>query len=173
MPRAGSRPRDGRPATSRAVPRSNDGPRPSSRPTIIYYPRRDFPFGYGGYGLGYFYYDPYSWGSYYPGYYGGYGYGYPGYSSGYGYGGGYGGGGYAYATGAVRLKVKPRDAEVFVDGYYVGRVDDFDGIFQRLTLEAGVHRIEIREPGLTPRSFEIRIRPGETITYDADLRKLP
>jgi len=29
---------------------------------------------------------------------------------------------------ALRLKVKPVDATVYVDGYYVGVVDDFDGI---------------------------------------------
>jgi hypothetical protein len=68
--------------------------------------------------------------------------------------------------------VKPREAEVFVDGYYVGRVDDFDGMFQRLELEAGPHRIEIRQPGLPPTSFDVRIIPGDTISYTADLRKL-
>lgn len=167
----GSRPRDGRVAQGRAVSREN-APRP--RETIVFYPRSLYPYGYGGYGLGYFYYDPYAWGPYYyPGYYGsygsygGYGYGYPAYG---GYGG-YGRSGY-YGYGAIRLKVKPRDAEVFVDGYYVGRVDDFDGIFQRLELEAGPHRIEIRESGRPPVSFDVRIIPGETITYNADLRKL-
>ena len=36
--------------------------------------------------------------------------------------------------GDVRLMVRPRDAAVYVDGYYAGVVDDFDGVFQRLTL---------------------------------------
>jgi hypothetical protein len=159
----GSRPRDGRATSGRAVVRQTPI-RP--RQTIIYYPRRDYPFGYGGFGLGYFYYDPYAWGPYsYPGYYGG-GYGYP-----YGGYGGYGGYG-RYAYGGIRLKVKPRDAEVYVDGYYVGRVDDFDGVFQRLELAAGPHRIEIREPGRPPLAFDVRIPPGETITYRGDLNKL-
>lgn len=173
VPRSGGgRPRDGRAATARAVPR--DTVRREPRQTIIYYPRRDYPYGYGGYGLGYFYYDPYSWGpSYYPGYYSGYGYGYPGYGAYGGYDNSYGYERYGrYGSGAIRLKVKPRQAEVYVDGYYVGRVDDFDGVFQRLTLEVGAHRIDIREPGLQPLSFDVRIRPGETITYDGDLRKL-
>src|SRR6185312_3885852 len=33
---------------------------------------------------------------------------------------------------AVRIEVSPNDAEVYVDGYYAGIVDDFDGVFQRL-----------------------------------------
>src|ERR1035437_4172470 len=37
-----------------------------------------------------------------------------------------------YDTAAqVHLKVTPRDAAVYVDGYYAGIVDDFDGLFQR------------------------------------------
>ena len=47
-------------------------------------------------------------------------------------------------AGAVRLKVKPVEASVYVDGYYVGVVDDFDGVFQRLRLEPGPHHLEIR-----------------------------
>ena len=37
-------------------------------------------------------------------------------------------------TGALRLKIKPRDAQVYVDGYYAGQIDEFDGIFR-----AGAH----------------------------------
>src|SRR5687768_16633999 len=32
----------------------------------------------------------------------------------------------------VRVLVTPADAAVYVDGYYAGVVDDFDGILQRL-----------------------------------------
>ena len=30
-------------------------------------------------------------------------------------------------TGGLRLRVEPKDAQVFVDGYYAGVVDEFDG----------------------------------------------
>ncbi len=78
---------------------------------------------YGGWGGAYSYYDPYA-----------YSYGSPWRSSG-------------YDLGNVRLKIRPRDAQVFVDGHYAGLVDDFDGTFQSLRLEAGGHKIEIRMPG--------------------------
>jgi hypothetical protein len=40
-------------------------------------------------------------------------------------------------TASVRLVVTPREAEVYVDGYLAGTVDDYDGIFQRLHLRPG------------------------------------
>ena len=118
------------------------------------YPRRYYPYGYGSFGLGYFYYDPYTW---YP--YDNYNYRFRGY-------------GYGYATGELRLQVRPRHAEVFVDGYYAGRVDDFDGIVQALSLEEGPYSIELVAPGYEPIVFNVRIQPGRKITYRGDLRPL-
>ena len=55
---------------------------------------------------------------------------------------------YAYGpvyddTASVRLQVSPRETEVFVDGYFAGTVDDFDGMFQRLRLERGEHEVTL------------------------------
>jgi hypothetical protein len=74
----------------------------------------------------------------------------------------------AYAdweTANVRLDVSPKDAAVYVDRYYAGVVDDFDGIFQRLTLRAGPHLIEIRKAGYITLAVELNLQPGQTITY--------
>jgi hypothetical protein len=70
-----------------------------------------------------------------------------------------------FAYGSLRILDAPRDAQVFVDGYYAGIVDDYDGVFQRLNLEPGRHRIEIVVPGYPNEVFEIDILPGQTITY--------
>lgn len=147
-----SRPRNGRPASGQAVERPSGGNGP-----IVIPP--------GGY-----------WGGYYPWGWGGLGFaGYYGFYDPWWYGGGYpigGGGGYVYGTeGAVKLKVKPRQAEVFVDGYFAGAVDDYDGTFQRLRLDPGPHRIEIRMDGYEPLLFEVRIQPDKTITYRSEMRK--
>ena len=64
---------------------------------------------------------------------------------------------------------RPRDAAVYVDGYYAGIVDDFDGVFQRLTLEVGPHAIEIDADGLEPRYFDIYVDPARTVDLRADL----
>jgi hypothetical protein len=73
------------------------------------------------------------------------------------------------ATGAVRLKVKPVEASVYVDGYYVGVVDDFDGVFQRLRLEPGPHHLEIRLAEYDDLSVDVMIHPDHTTTYHGDL----
>ncbi len=111
-------------------------------------------------GSGLRYHDPY-WNPYWYGYYG-HRYGYSAWDRGT----------LDYYTGSLRLKVRPRFAEVYVDGYYAGQVDDYDGIFQRLRLEEGPHHIEIRYPGFVPLEFEVMILPGETITYEGILQPL-
>jgi PEGA domain-containing protein len=133
-----------------------------------YYPRRSYPYGYGAFGLGYFYYDPYQW---YPGYSG-----YSSYSGYSGYGPGYYpryGSGFGFDIGELRLQVFPRNAQVFVDGYYAGTVDDYDGTFQALKLEAGPYQIRISAPGFEDLMFDVRINPGQKINYKGELRRRP
>ena len=145
------------------------------RYTHVRYPRYARPQLYGSY----FYFPGYGFnvgvGLGYPGVYGyhGYsGYAYYPYTYGYGYGYGntyYGGYGDRYTdpyTGFLRLKVKPRDAQVYVDGYYVGLVDHFDGFAQRLRLEEGSHRVEIQHPTYLPIEFEVLIVVGEKVTFE-------
>lgn len=133
-----------------------------------YYPRRSYPYGYGAFGgLGYFYYDPYAW---YPGSYSAYSYG----AGAPGYSGYYPGRAYSdFDTGYLRLRVSPRQAQVFVDGYFAGEVDDYDGIVQAMKLEEGPYHIEIVAPGYETLEFDVRIIPGQKIQYRGDLRRQP
>jgi PEGA domain len=98
----------------------------------------------------------------------------------YGYNGYYGPGPYyspwqagGYDIGGVRLKIRPRDAQVFVDGHYAGLVDDFDGTFQSLRLESGGHKIEIHMPGFEDLELDVHVQPGRTITLEEQLRPRP
>ena len=138
----------------------------------IFYVYRPYynPYGfYGsgfGYGLGYLYYDPF--------WYGGYGSGYGGYGS-YGGGGYYNSGGYSQSyreSGSLRLKLKPREAQVFIDGYFVGVVDSFDGVFQKLTLDGGGHNVEVKADGYEPLQFDVLITPGETVIYKGEMKPI-
>ena len=122
------------------------------------------------------------------GYYGGFypwgwaGLGFGGYYAGYyGYydpwidGGGYYGQPYTTSCsddGLLRLKVKPRDGMVYVDGFFAGIVDDFDGIFQHLHIEAGAHHVEIMADGYEPLEINVQIQRGRTVTYSGDLKKI-
>ena len=176
-----SRPRDGRTPVGEAVgrqvaPRGGNG-------NIILYPYYDPFYGYGygsryssygyyspwfagyGFGLGYFY-DPWGY-SYYSPY--DYGYGYSRYGSGRS---SYGRPDRAGGVGQLRLKVKPENGQVYVDGYYVGDVDSFDGMLQRLAIEAGAHRVEIRAAGYETVTFDVMIAPGETVTYKGEMKRV-
>lgn len=101
------------------------------------------PSHFAGYGFG-FGYDPFGW----PGY----GFGGPGYY-----------GAPASTIGGVRIKDAPRDAGVYVDDAYAGIVDSFDGRFQRLTLEPGSYRIDVRGAGVSE-SVNVNVQPGRTTT---------
>jgi PEGA domain len=166
-----SRPRSGRPVAGYAVPRGNvvPGPRPGGDYNCCYLsPYRWYydPWAFGTWGLGYIY-DPFWWG-YGGGYPGTFGYGYSGaggYGYGYGYSGGGGGGGQDDYQGALRIKVKPREAKVRVDGYFVGTVDDFDGNFQKLRLDDGPHKVDLLLDGFNTLTFDVMIVEGQTVTY--------
>jgi hypothetical protein len=127
-----------------------------------YYPgfRPGFGFGFGFYGY------PYGWG--YPyGYYG-YPYGYydPYYAA---PPAGYVQPGSVAGYGSVRIEDAPRDGQVFADGYYVGIVSDFNGPVRHLDLPAGAHRIEVRVPGVPPSAVDVKVEPGQTITFHASV----
>lgn len=78
-----------------------------------------------------------------------------------------------FNTGNVRLKVKPRDAQVLVDGYVAGVVDEFDGVFQSLRLAPGGHKIEVRMPGFETLSFDVHVQPNRTMTLTESMRVAP
>ena len=164
-PRAGARPREGRPTVGAAVPRGSVSRPPQiDRPVVVpVYYGSYWPWGFGGLGYGSYY------GSYYGGFYDPW-YGGIGYPSGYGYPQS----AYTYrGDGQLRLKIRPREAQVFVDGYYAGVVDDFDGVFQRLHLEPGPHRIEVRAPGYETLTFDVQIRFDRTTTFEGELGRNP
>ena len=64
----------------------------------------------------------------------------------------------------VRLQVNPREAQVYVDGYAAGVVDDFDGVFQRLRLVPGPHEIVVYHPGYRTLRQSAYFNPGSTHT---------
>jgi hypothetical protein len=108
------------------------------------------------------YYSPYYWGAFYGSpFWGPFGYWPPP----YGYYGAY-----DYAS-EVRVLATPRQAEVYVDGYLVGTVDDFDGWSQRLRLQPGEHEIELFLEGYRSVRQKTLFRPGETYKIRAVLER--
>ena len=60
------------------------------------------------------------------------------------------------------------DAEVWVDGEYIGQVSAVSG---KLRLGPGVHRVEIRKPGHFPvqRTVEVDRQAGGSVVVEAEL----
>ena len=104
---------------------------------------------YYGFGYGYGYYDPFFWGhrGWYP-----YGMYAPYYRDFYG-----------RRFGSARIQVTPKQAEVYVDGYLAGTVDDFDGFLQRLDVPAGEHELTIYHEGYRTVRQKVLFRPGATV----------
>jgi len=73
---------------------------------------------------------------------------------------------------SVRLEVKPKEAEVFVDGYYAGIVDDFDGAFQRLRVEPGEHEITLYLDGYRTVRQKVYLTPNNTFKIKYALERL-
>ena len=65
-------------------------------------------------------------------------------------------------SASLRLQVEPKETEVFIDGYWAGTVDDFDGFFQRLHIEPGDHEVELYLDGHRSFRQKIYLQPNGT-----------
>ena len=137
-------------------PRFSYSPRRFYRPYYVFRPRFSIGFGiWSGYPVTY--YDPY----YYP-----YDYApYPSSPNG------------VYVTpnqsntGGISFDINPSDAEIWVDGNFMGVVSDYTPSSQPLGLTAGRHRIELREPGFQVSSFDVDVIPGQVIPFQGQLEQ--
>ena len=119
---------------------------------------------------------------YYNRYHHGYGHGFRshyGFHGHYGYGFGrgyhsYPAGPYSYSPrslpyarradlGALDLNIKPKKAEVYLDGRYIGRTDEFDRYPDFLWLKEGTHQLAFYKEGHSTVSREYTIYAGELI----------
>ena len=106
------------------------------------------PFFFAPYGWGPYAYAPYAYGGYAP----------------YGF--------RSEPTGEARVLVTPKQAEVFVDGYRAGIVDDFDGTFQRLHVTPGGHDITIYLPGYRTVNERVYFGDGSTVKIRETMARL-
>jgi hypothetical protein len=119
----------------------------------------------------YYWYRPYYWGWYGVPYYDFY------WDSGYYSGGGYYRDGYYRdnyryrETGSIRTLVDPERTKVYVDGYYAGTVDDFDGMFQRLYVAPGRHDISFKLDGYRTHVVKVFVTADHTVKIRHDMAK--
>lgn len=74
--------------------------------------------------------------------------------------------------GGVSFEVSPGNAQVSVEGVFVGTVDAFSSTEPPLALAPGLHYIEVRMPGYRTASFEVTITAGEVTPYQGALEPL-
>lgn len=72
-------------------------------------------------------------------------------------------------SGGLQLDVLPWRARVYLDGVFVGRVDDFTGYYRHLNAAAGSHDVVIVETGYEPLVLRVLVQPGRTTTFRATL----
>jgi hypothetical protein len=75
--------------------------------------------------------------------------------------------------GSLQLNTVPGRAQVYVDDFYVGVVDDFGAGGRRLNLDPGPHRVLLRASGYYDLAFDVYIEPGRTMVYQGDMGPLP
>jgi len=63
--------------------------------------------------------------------------------------------------GAIDFNVRPDRAEVWIDGEFVGLVDEFDGLPDFLWLPEGTYDVAVYLPGFETLARQISLNPGE------------
>ncbi len=73
--------------------------------------------------------------------------------------------------GGISFDIQPADADLFVDGEYVGQIGTFGATSEPLTLRPGEHRIEVQREGFRSMAWDVTIEPGEVIPYRAVMER--
>lgn len=79
---------------------------------------------------------------------------------------------YMNADAELKVKVTPKEAEVYVDGYLAGIVDDFDGAFQRLRVVPGQHEIVVYREGYRSIREKLYLGPATSRKLERTMEKL-
>jgi hypothetical protein len=67
--------------------------------------------------------------------------------------------------------VDPVETRVYVDGYYAGVADDFDGLFQRLHVAPGRHEISLKLSGHKTHRVRVYVGSGATLKLDHEMQE--
>ncbi len=73
------------------------------------------------------------------------------------------------AWGIVKTDVEPKEAEVWLDGTYVGTSDDFGGSPDFLYLKPGSYKLEFRLENYQPLAADVSVASGEFVTLSRKL----
>lgn len=75
-------------------------------------------------------------------------------------------------SSAARLLVVPKEAAVYVDGNFAGKVEEFDGFMERLDLPTGGHELTFYLEGYRTVREKLHFEPGATYKIKVRMEKL-
>jgi hypothetical protein len=73
----------------------------------------------------------------------------------------------------LRVLATPENAAVYVDGFYAGIVDDFNGYFEGLPMPPGGHEIVLYLEGYRTVHRRMYLSPGSTFKLHETMERLP
>ena len=79
---------------------------------------------------------------------------------------------YAKSIGGISFDIAPADVAVFVDGRFVGSVDDFAPDQEPLLLRFGGYTVELRADGYRTVRFLVSVSMGEVMPFKGTLSKI-
>ena len=74
--------------------------------------------------------------------------------------------------GTLRVEIGLPSAQLYVDGFYVGTVEEANRSAAGLSLPTGWHRLEIRAPGFVTPAINVTIETNRTVSYHGELTPL-
>ena len=75
------------------------------------------------------------------------------------------------APGGISFQITPDNAEIFVDGTFVGTAGEFRPDAQPLDLTNGRHHVEVRASGYRTMTFDADVRGGQVLPYQGTLQR--
>lgn len=74
---------------------------------------------------------------------------------------------------SLRIIATPKEAAVYVDGFYAGIVSDYDGTFQSLPLPPGGHEVVLFLEGYRTARWKLYLQPGGSMKLRQAMEPLP
>jgi hypothetical protein len=74
--------------------------------------------------------------------------------------------------GAIKARVSPGRAGLWIDGKYVGPASRFS-VPEKYPIEAGDHEVTLRDPRYEDMTQKVTVRPGKTATVRGKMKEVP
>jgi hypothetical protein len=75
-------------------------------------------------------------------------------------------------TVGIRTEITPKEAQIYVDGFFSGTAGDFGGLFKRLRVQPGQHEIVLYLKGYKTIRQTLDVKPGSDYTLRQKLQPL-